>query len=160
MRSALIVLLLLLTAGCTVPLRMYEGPLLEQHEIATLAASWEKCEEGKAICYGYGVMEIDSIPLVAKFKAGQLYKINSGSPIELLPGRHTAVVTIMAAQGIYHNVALQSSISKTLNLSFEVEAGHHYLVHGVFVDEESGAWRGWIEDVQTKKIVSWEEQEA
>jgi len=148
---ALVAAFALLLSGCA--MQAYKGPELPKSEIAVLH---KKVWRGQSL----GLMFIVPYPI---FKhRTHIYEINGqrglGSPIHILPGRHTARVHYqkspeVALCGFYFAVSgcIGSYTKRNLSIVFVAEAGHEYRIP--VERREKRDWI-WVEDMTSGMVVA------
>ena len=123
---ALLLLAILLSAGCAMKWKAYAGPELLKDKIAII-------EKGRV-----GITKVDG-------KGPGKARVSS--VIEVLPGEHTLEVNVIGPhRGIF------SPIYKR-NITFMAEAGHVYIVYGKLDGENRWIW---IEDKENNEVVAGE----
>lgn len=153
----LMVALALLLSGCA--MKAYKGPELPKSKIAVLH---QKDWRGKSL----GLLFIVPYPLY-KHRA-RIYEIDGhrglGSPIHILPGRHTAKVRYqkspkLAFCGFYLALSgcVGSYTKRNLSIIFMAEAGHEYRIPAERRDKRNWIW---VEDITSGRVVAGEKPPA
>ncbi len=154
---SLVVATAVLGSGCA--MKAYQGPVLPKSEIAVLH---KKVWRGKSL----GLMFIVPYPI---FKhRTNIYEIDGkrglGSPIHILPGRHSAKVRYrkspeVAFCGFYFPIAgcIGSYTLRDFSIVFMAEAGHEYRIPAERRDKRDWVW---VEDITTGKVVAGEQPPA
>lgn len=142
---------LLLLSSCAGPVKLYKGKTLSQAEIATLRSCGVVCDENNKNCSAPVIAAVDSVDFLLEFSPGRNKMITKGTPIEILPGWHTALVywETHPNEGFVPLFAP----TRTVTFAFEAKAGHEYVVEGE-TTESGTLWSAWITDASTGEQVS------
>lgn len=131
-------LLVLLLGGCGT-LQAYEGPALDASETALVKQSSET-RGWYIVVAAYW----ESVKLVAIDE----YRLDLHTSARVLPGSHTAVMSI--EYGVAVPYAGDGGSADTRHVTFFAEAGHTYVIHSVYEWEQ---WYIWVQEQESGEWV-------